>query len=464
MVTRRKSTTWDNNNDGDNVDGDRDKSLLDLSSLFRIFVSYKVRDPESCRWIDANAVFQKCATEVNNVASLFNNTGSNEWPDQEEPYLGRIRPLVAERRLFRRWKDYCISSHGTKCLAPFDPGAFRIRLIEVKQERVVELTEKAEWVALSYVWGKSKTLTLKKESLDQFKTPGFLSQDRVPKTIYDAMILADAIGEKYLWVDSICIVQDDDLDKMEFIPRMDAIYRQSKLTIIDAAGSDSQSGLPGMQDGSRTQVQTPFTIKGVTLVQTLDPINVSSNGYLAESNWNSRGWTLQEGLLSPRALIFTKEQVYWQCSQGSWCEDSFSECPSSPTICRHGLVDELHNIWDPNPNLVEKRYRQLVELYSQRKLSYESDGLNAFKGILEALKQISGLEFLWGLPTIYLGAALTWPAHEAAIQVRRRTAFCKYSDSSGKIFECPFPSWSWVGWVGKIHFEESFRDFDFTAR
>jgi hypothetical protein len=127
-------------------------------------------------------------------------------------------------------------------------------------------------------------LTLKKESLDQFKTPGFLSRDRVPKTIYDAMILADAIGEKYLWVDSICIVQDDDLDKLEFVPRMDAIYRQSKLTIIDAAGSDSQSGLPGMQDGSRTQVQTPFTIKGVTLVQTLDPINVSSNSYLAESN------------------------------------------------------------------------------------------------------------------------------------------------------------------------------------
>lgn len=446
-----------NDNDGNNDDGDRDESPMDFPSLFRISVSYTVRDPEGNGWIGPNAVFQKCATEVNNVASIFNNNGSNEWPDHKEPYLGRIRPLVADCRLFRRWKDYCISSHGTKCWAPFNgPTAFRIRLIEVKQECVVELTEKAEWVALSYLWGKSKNLTLKKESLDQFKTPGFLSRDRVPKTIYDAMILADAIGEKYLWVDSICIVQDDDLEKMEFIPRMDAIYRHSILTIIDAAGSDSQSGLPGMHDGTRTQVQTPFTIKGVTLVRTVDPININSVGYLAESNWNTRGWTFQEGMLSPRALIFTKEQVYWQCSQASWCEDGFWECPNSPTIYRHGLVDELRNIWSSNPNLVEKRYRQLVEIYSQRKLSYESDGLDAFKGILESLKQISGLEFLWGLPTFYLGAALTWPAHDEAIQVRRRTGLCKYSDSSGNIFECPFPSWSWVGWVGKIHFEEVF--------
>ena len=54
------------------------------------------------------------------------------------------------------------------------------------------------------------------------------------------MMLTAAIGEKYLWVDSICILQNDDLNKMEFIPRMDAIYALSVLTITDGAGKGSQ--------------------------------------------------------------------------------------------------------------------------------------------------------------------------------------------------------------------------------
>lgn len=444
----------DSDNDNDN---DSDDLASNFSDLFRISVSYTVENPDGKGLIGPSVVFQKCAIEDNDVDSIFDKPGGNEWPDHSEPYLGRIRPLVADCRLFKKWKEYCLNSHGAKCGNWFNgPRPSRIRLIDVKQECVVELTEDVKWVALSYVWGTSNNLTLSKESHDQFKKPGFLSRDRVPNTIYDAMVVTASIGERYLWADSICIVQNDDLDKMEFVPHMDAIYSYSVLTIIDAAGSDSQSGLPGVRQETRTEVQTPFTVKGVTLVRTLDPININSIGYLTESNWNSRGWTFQEGILSTRTLIFTKEQVYWQCRQASFCEDGFWECPNWPTIYRHGLEDGLRDIWSPNSKAVEKRYRQLVQMYSQRKLSYESDGLDAFKGILSVLGQISGLEFLWGLPTFFLGAALTWPAHDETIQVRKRTAFCKYSDSSGNIIECPFPSWSWVGWVGKVHFDEVF--------
>lgn len=443
----------DHGSNGDN----RGDSSSDFSNLFRISVSYTIKTHDHDGLIGPSVAFQKFSFESSNVASIFDKDGGDEWPDHREPYLGRIRPLIADCRLFKKWKEYCLNSHGAKCGYWFQGSKPpRIRLIDVKQECIVELTENVEWVALSYVWGTSKNLTLSKESYDQFKKPGFLSRDKLPNTIYDAMVLTASIGERYLWADSICIVQNDDLDKMKFVPHMDAIYSHSVLTIIDAAGSDSQSGLPGIRQGTRTQVQTPFTVKGVTLVETLDPININSIGYLTETNWNTRGWTFQEGILSPRSLIFTKEQVYWQCKQASFCEDGFWECPNWPTIYRHGLEDGLRNIWSPNPKLVEKRYRQLVQMYSQRHLSYESDGLDAFKGILSALEQISGLEFLWGLPTFFLGAALIWPAHDETIQVRKRTAFCKYSDSSGNIVECPFPSWSWVGWIGKIHFDEVF--------
>jgi hypothetical protein len=443
--------------DGHDDNDDGDDSPSEFSSLFRISVSYTLTDPDQAILIGPSVAFQKCATEDNEMASIFHKPSGNEWPDHKEPYLGRMRPLVADCRLFKKWKEYCLNSHGTQCGHRFGGARLsRIRLIDVKQECIVEPTGNFGWVALSYLWGISNNLALLKESLGQFKKPGFLSRDRVPKTIYDAMVLTASIGEKYLWVDSICIVQNDDLDKIEFIPHMDAIYSRSILTIIDAAGSNSQSGLPGMRQGTRTQIQKPFTVKGVTMVRTLDPVNINSTGYMAESNWNSRGWTLQEAVLSPRALIFTKEQVYWQCKNASFCEDGFWECPNWPSIYRHGLEDGFRNIWSPNLMMVEKTYRQLVQVYSQRKLSYESDRLDAFGGILRVLEQVSGLEFLWGLPTFFLGAALTWPAHDEETEVKRRTAICKYSSSSGNIVECPFPSWSWVGWAGKVHFEEVF--------
>jgi len=426
-------------------------------SLFRISVSYTIRNPDGQGWIGPSLEFQKCATENNDVACMFNLPIGHAWPEHQEPYLGRIRPLIADCRLFKKWKECCLTIHNGKCGTWFNgEKPPKIRLVDVEQQCIVEFAQDVKWIALSYVWGEARKLILEKHSLSEFQRPGFLSRERVPRTIYDAMMLAAALDEPYLWVDSLCIVQDDPIDKSEYVPRMDAIFGHSILTIIDAAGSDAQSGLPGMRQESRTQQQAPFTVKGVTLIQTLDPININSSGCVTESKWNSRGWTFQEGILSPRTLIFTAEQVYWQCNEASWCEDGFWECPNSPTMYRHCLNDEFRNIWNPNKEIAEKTYRQLVEAYSQRTLTYESDGLDAFKGILGAFERVFGLEFHWGLPTMYLGAALTWPAHDEAIEVRRRTALYEFMDSQGEIVECPLPSWSWVGWVGKIHFDEVF--------
>lgn len=436
-------------------DDDDDPSSIS-PSLFRISVNYTIRDPYGSGWIGPSLEFQKCATEKNDVASMFKMPVSPAWPEHQEPYLGRIRPLLADCRLFKKWKEYCLTAHHGKCGAWFnEEKPPKIRLVDVKQECIVEFTEDVKWTALSYLWGETKILTLEKHSLSEFQRPGFLSRDRVPRTIYDAMILTAALGETYLWVDSLCIVQDDPIDKPEYIPHMGAIYGHSTLTIIDAAGSDAQSGLPGIRQESRTQLQAPFKVKGVTLVQTLDPINVNSTGYLTESKWNKRGWTFQEGILSPRALIFTAEQVYWQCNEASWCEDGFWECPNSSTMYRHFLRDEFRNIWAPSKEFAEERYRQLVEVYSQRTLTFERDGIDAFKGIISTFERVSGLQFLWGLPTMYLSAALTWPALNET-EVRRRTALCKFKTSKDEIAECPFPSWSWVGWVGKVYFDEVF--------
>jgi hypothetical protein len=108
---------------------------------------------------------------------------------------------------------------------------------------------------------------------------------------------------------------------------MASIYGLASVTIIQASGLSADSGLPGIQGTPRHKVQVPFTIKGVTLLETLDPaVPEESMSYLGEY-WNTRGWTFQERLVSGKVLIFTPEQVYWEWEKAAWCEDSFLGAP-----------------------------------------------------------------------------------------------------------------------------------------
>ncbi len=246
----------------------------------------------------------------------------------DKPYDGRIRPIVADTKLFGKWRDCCKAFHGENCGQKY-PGKrpSHLRLIDVEQRSIMVGPLEGNWVALSYVWGNSKVLKLTQGNLLQLQQPGSLRSDLLPRSIDDASEVTRCLGIRYLWVDSLCIIQDDDADKGILIPQMASIYGLASVTIIQASGLSADSGLPGIQGTPRHKVQVPFTIKGVTLLETLDPaVPEESMSYLGEY-WNTRGWTFQERLVSGKVLIFTPEQVYWEWEKAAWCEDSFLGAP-----------------------------------------------------------------------------------------------------------------------------------------
>lgn len=144
-----------------------------------------------------------------------------------------------------------------------------------------------------------------------------------PRTIMDAIQLVKCIGMRYLWVDSLCIVQNNDDDKRQQITFMDSIYISAELLIVAAAGSDANAGLPGTGSTARSVSQT---IRKITRAQfiTAQP---SVQQVLDRSVWNRRGWTFQETVLSRRALVFSESLVYWSCQADTWREDIGSESP-----------------------------------------------------------------------------------------------------------------------------------------
>jgi hypothetical protein len=342
-------------------------------------------------------------------------------------YLGRrVSRARIDIDLIRSWLRMCESHHHSQCRIPnqliHKNGPHGFRLIDVRSWSIVKASlETSRFVALSYLWGTGRhqgSLTLaNKARLSQegaMQTEGY----PLPNTIRDAIALTAELGERYLWVDAMCILQDDAEDKEGNITVMDLVYGRAVLTIYAAAGLNSNHGLPGFKLQSREIFQPIETIAGLKLT-VLRPVEA----YIQQSAWASRGWTFQERQLSKRCLLFTENRVFYQCQEAVWSEETSSEGPSKSWTLDH--VGSPAALFNENPL---KRYSNSVEQFTGRRLTFEEDILNAFTGIMTSLEQPLGTTFLWALPVAYFDWALLWEPKEKTRRLRN------------------FPSWSWSGW------------------
>lgn len=157
----------------------------------------------------------------------------------------------------KRWLDSCEEvpekqeRDGTAAILDlYESLELHSRVIDVIRLRVVPAPKRCRYVALSYVWGGRQRWTLRDGNDRFFRNDGTVERRRCSKTIWDAIQLCQNVGERYLWVDALCIVQDTE-DKHAQIQAMEAIYREAIFTIAAAAGGHADTGLMGVSDGSR---------------------------------------------------------------------------------------------------------------------------------------------------------------------------------------------------------------------
>lgn len=144
------------------------------------------------------------------------------------------------------------------------------------------------YVALSYVWGNVTILRAYSCTVDRLRRPGslWLSRHQLLALVTDAMNLVADMGERYLWVDSLCVLQDGGEAKAATINQMDVIYENALLTIIAAEGNDATAGLPGIGHRPRTRSQRCDVIG-----PRLRMIVPHSLDAVRHSKWASRAWT-----------------------------------------------------------------------------------------------------------------------------------------------------------------------------
>lgn len=319
-----------------------------------------------------------------------------------------------------------------------------LRVIDVQRQCVVKPPQECRYMALSYVWGGPQELQYTKATqLELEKANGLrIDDERLPKTIRDAMLLVSLFDERYLWVDSLCIMQDDAENKHDQIALMDIIYQNAILTIVAVCGKSADAGLPGVRTGSRDIRQHIEHVQGLKLTNAL--LRPSSS--IDSSVWNSRAWTFQEWKLSKRLMLFAEEQITWKCDHVSCWEDDFEPEFRQSEIEPDSVGQTLARDYDPDRLPLKGKinfrlYARAVEGYSVRSLSFDSDALNAFAGIMNYLRPIMRSGYVYGLPETELDEALLW---QPVGLIKRRLD----SDSGQPIF----PSWTWAGWIGAVSY------------
>ena len=338
-----------------------------------------------------------------------------------------------------QWVRSCDTAHD-KCHRPliglYD-SAFegRMYLISISRSCLVEAKAGDAYVALSYVWGDTLGgLRCTKANLDSLQRDGSLckrnTHEHIPGTVQRAMRFSLQLGFDLLWVDCLCIVQDDPVHSATQIGNMASIYSNSSLTLCAADGLSAVSGLRGVPGCSQPRNIPQEILSFTEGVAATIRIKYVEGG----SVYDERGWTFQEKFISRRVIAFTEHGLEWRC-QETVAEEQHNQIRKT-IIGYEDLIAREDTFW---PCL--KKWDNLVTSYLSRRLTYEEDILRAFSGVSSALADSMSEGFLFGLPQQFFDAALLWVPTE---HLRRRK-----DDRSG-VASHNFFSWSWAGWVGGI--------------
>lgn len=399
------------------------------------------------------------------IASNFSHQIDPNLPHPPLRFGQTIENQEINLPVIATWLHECEQQHGTKCSehgwsVVMQKPSF-LRVIDIQEMCIVEVPNPQEcrYAALSYVWGGVQHLQLQRYNKSELMEKDGLLVYRwaISQTIRDAMTVVEQIGERYLWVDSMCILQDDDdSDKLDQINSMDQIYGSALFTIVAADAPNANTGLEGVRQGSRKVVQLAEEVRPNFHI--IAPL--ATPQHLDKSPWNMRAWTMQERLLSRRLLIFTGGQVIWYCRERVMFEDMTAEDKGAQYTplkwlslkpqylgfnTRAGYVDGSIEVTRENIIRIVRsgtfnEYSRLVEEYSHRQITYSHDVLNALAGLLHIFELCFKHPMRKGLPEILLDVAILWrPAEQLTSRARKE-----------------LPSWSWAGWIGRVEYEEPF--------
>ncbi|KAH8751260.1 heterokaryon incompatibility protein-domain-containing protein [Hyaloscypha sp. PMI_1271] len=315
-------------------------------------------------------------------------------------------------------------------------------------------TEQGIYTTLSHRWGNmSQQFRTTKATFNQYRIriplPAF------PKLFHDAILVTRQLGIRYLWIDCLCIVQDDDDDWQRECEKMARIYENSFLTLSALLPTSKGSGL----FQSRWQRVEPVTFRMLDgTVIGLRPSMPTLTNAVGRSVLNTRGWILQERILSPAVLHFGDSQLYWECVGGQ-SEEIYPVLQNHASGLMKNMLEEAQR---PGSQLYPRghyiAWYNMVMEYTRKQLTVETDRLTAILGLSERFGRVFGGTFVAGLWAQDLHRGLLWRD-----LTKDGFAGCKRHVARGDRKHIIAPSWSWVQNGAQVDFEWDLS-FEFPSR
>ncbi|KAF7891265.1 uncharacterized protein EAF02_001590 [Botrytis sinoallii] len=371
-------------------------------------------------------------------------TPSSSTPDQDANSTTRIKDLGDSTKsnhswaLVAKWLKTCREQH-VSCSEKDDGDRSwcPTRLLELGNEPsgedVVKLIETAyvkpdgDYITLSHCWGKGTLIRTLRENLQDF----LIQLPSLPKTFQDAILATRMLGVRYIWIDSLCIIQDDADDWAKEASLMHKVYKNAMCNLSASASRNSYEGL--------------FRPRAPRFLSELE-IKLRNTDYdvieehlfdreVEDAPLQQRAWVLQERLLSPRIIHFGHSQLSWECNELCACK-----------LFPDGLPDDLHyNGKLQLSRLIQAAVSQtelskynevkfriwdnVLQNYFKRKFTFQSDILPALSGMAKHIGNLLGDTYLAGI----------WKNDSTMFQLAWH---CTGELSSRPDYRAP--TWSWV--------------------
>ncbi|CEI70943.1 hypothetical protein FVEN_g9688 [Fusarium venenatum] len=337
--------------------------------------------------------------------------------------------------LAKKWLATCCTNHTNCCMSPDNQ-----HLAETLPTRVVDVGSKDEglapkllipthplgginYVALSYAWGSGHDFAKTTASnLDDMTR--CLPWDKLAKTIQDAIIFTRKLSIRYLWVDALCILQSEGPDDAQHradwsyeAARFGQYYQNATLTIAATGAISSSEGLflrrPALEFDPEPVILKQNTNRGETNVFIIQPPSPLWAPAIRNAALRTRGWAIQERVLSKRILHFGASYLLWECHESRVTETNPGGTDSlAYSDTGEDFISAFKDIDNRQEDDIMRSWYQFIDIYSSTSFSFHTDKLPALSGIATRIKDRFPQDYIAGIWELAIPEGLAWMARE----------------------------------------------------
>jgi hypothetical protein len=359
-------------------------------------------------------------------------------------------PAIAES-MIQKWMTDCVNTH-VKCQALFGdvPPLLPTRVLEIQGSEQVRLREvskgkdRGQYSCLSHCWGGIVPLRLTSSMVQVFQDTE-IPWETLPRTFQHAIDMTHRLGLRYIWIDSLCIIQDDIEDWRREGSQMSETYTGACITLAATSATGSNKGFYQETSKLYNLHNYSYTLRNHKDCESFYNIHALEIRDAA-SDFNSgnlpllrRAWAFQERILTPRMVHFANDMLYWECTEKSACEtlENMSHSVNKTSVLIPDVIDSPHSLSsDLSPNQIAiENWHTIVSGYTRGSLTFGKDKLPALQGVAKRVQSQRRCAYYAGLWENSLYFDLLWRSLECTTRTPEYRA----------------PSWSWASKEGGVY-------------